>query len=70
VSDYEEDDVVVEQVEEIAIYYNPKANVVIRQADSMGEDDAIVVIPYSHLKSVIKKLQQLEKKRPDPDAKD
>jgi hypothetical protein len=66
-ADYDNDDVVIPQVDEIAIYFNKKADVVIVQKDGMGHDDNVVVVPFSHLKAVIKKLQELAKNRPEPE---
>lgn len=53
--------IVVPQVEALAIYENPDMNIVMRQQDFMGEEDQVIVIPKSHLKSVIKRLQDLAK---------
>ena len=65
-AEYEREDVVVPQVDETAIYYNQKADIVICQKSPMGADDHVIVIPFSHLKAVIAKLQKLSKNRPEP----
>jgi hypothetical protein len=49
--------VVVEPVEAIAVYRNPKGAIVIRQQDTMGGDDMVVIIPQSRLQDVILALQ-------------
>lgn len=49
--------VVVEQVDAIAVYPNPKGNIVIRQQGSMGEDDAVIIVPKSRLADLILALQ-------------
>lgn len=53
--------IVVPAVEALAIYENPNMDIVIRQQDVMGEEDQLVIIPKTHLKSVIKRLQVLAK---------
>jgi len=63
-NDYEKEDVVVPQVDEIAIYFNDRREVVIRQINTSGEHDATVVVPFEHVKAVIKKLQEMVKNRP------
>jgi len=51
------DSIVIERVEAIAVYSNPKGDTVIRQSDSMGENDAVIIIPKSRLKELIQALQ-------------
>lgn len=53
----DESAVVVEQVDAIAVYTNPKGRIVIRQAASMGDDDSVIVIPRSQVENLILALQ-------------
>lgn len=48
---------VVPSVQAIAVYENPRGDVVIRQQGSMGEDDAFVHIPRSMLTIIINALK-------------
>lgn len=66
-SEYARADVVVPQVDEIAVYYNPRADIVIRQTSATGDNDAVVVVPFEHLKALVKRLQTLAKARPEPE---
>jgi len=58
---------VVPSVQAIAVYTNPKGDIVLRQEDSMGEEDSVVVIPRSMVKQVAKALQDEAKKEIEPD---
>ena len=49
--------VVVEQVNAIAVYTNPKGNIVVRQQGSSGEDDQFIRIPRHAVDSVIAALR-------------
>lgn len=42
-----DDGVVIPAVQAVAVYTNPKGDIVIRQQDFMGEDDAVIIIPRS-----------------------
>jgi hypothetical protein len=53
----DDDSVVIERVDALAVYSNPSGNIVIRQQDAMGGDDAIIVIPRSRLKDLVLALQ-------------
>jgi hypothetical protein len=58
------------RIDEVSIYYNEQADIVIRQKDPMGNDDGVVIVPFGHLKAVIKRLQELSKNRPAPDQQE
>ncbi|OWY35280.1 hypothetical protein [Herbaspirillum aquaticum] len=49
----DKDAVVVQRVDAIAVYQNEKGDIVIRQQDSMGEDDHYIVIPPDRVKDVL-----------------
>ena len=51
------EDVIIDRVEAIAVYSNPKGNIVIRQESSIGEDDAVIVVPKSRVRDLILALQ-------------
>lgn len=44
-------------VSAVAVYTNPHGNIVIRQEGYAGEDDSVIIIPRSHVASVIRALQ-------------
>jgi len=50
-------DIVVPSVDAIAVYQNQQQDVVIRQQNSLGEDDHVIIIPKSNVRAVIKALQ-------------
>lgn len=50
-------DVVVERAGAIAVYQNPKGDVVLRQEGQTGDEDSVVIIPRSRIKDVIFALQ-------------
>jgi hypothetical protein len=52
--------VVVRSVEAIAVYRNPRGDVVIRQESSLGDEDDIVIIPQSYVESLITALRDVE----------
>ena len=55
-----EDDILIHSVGAIAVYTNPRGDVVIRQEASMfGDDDAVVVVPIAYVESLIEKLRAL-----------
>lgn len=51
--DSEKDSVVVPAVQAIAVYTNSAGEIVIRQQDSMGEDDSVIVFPKSQAKAIV-----------------
>lgn len=54
--------VVVPTMEGIAVYTNPHGDIVIRQQNTMGDDDAVVVIARSTASKVAKAIQAEAKK--------
>lgn len=48
--------VVMKSVQAIAVYTNPDGDVVIRQQDSMGDEDHFVVLPKSSAKALVKAI--------------
>lgn len=67
-AEYGKDDVVVPQVDEIAVYYNQTRDIVICQRDPMGNDDHVIVVPFQHLKALLGRLRELGKNRPETDG--
>lgn len=51
------DSVVIERTEAIAVYPNPKGDVVIRQEKQMGDEDSVVIVPRGRLGDLIAALQ-------------
>ncbi|HJV74075.1 MAG TPA: hypothetical protein VJ654_07640 [Noviherbaspirillum sp.] len=51
--------VVIERVEATAVYTNPKGDIVIRQEDTMGGDDAVIIVPRSRVTELILALQNV-----------
>jgi len=49
--------VVIRPVEAIAVYRNPKDDVVIRQQDILGGEDSFVIVPQDRLSELILALQ-------------
>jgi hypothetical protein len=49
----EKEDIIIPRVDAIAVYTNSNGDVVIRQQDSMGDEDSIVIIPRLHVQTVI-----------------
>jgi hypothetical protein len=50
-------DVVIERAGAIAVYPNPKGDVVVRQEGRMGEEDSVVIIPRGRIQDFILALQ-------------
>ena len=57
---WDDDSVVVESISAVAVYTNPKGNIVIRQQDEYGAfgEDAFIVIPRDKVKEVIAALSR------------
>jgi hypothetical protein len=49
--------IIIEHVDAVAVYSNPKGDIVIRQGNSMGEDDAVIIVPRSRAQDLIQALQ-------------
>ena len=57
-----EDDTVVESVSAMAVYFNLKGDVVIRQQGVYGiSDDQVVFFPVRYLPSLIAKLNEMQR---------
>lgn len=52
-SDENSADIAVPAVQAVAVYVNKAGNIVIRQQDSMGDDDSVIVIPRTHADALI-----------------
>lgn len=49
----DKEDIVIPRVDAIAIYLNGDGDIVIRQENPMGEDDAVIVMPMQHAEAFI-----------------
>lgn len=58
---------IVENVEAVAIYTNPTGNIVIRQQNSMGDEDAVIIIPRASVNAIVKALKAEAAKKFEPD---
>lgn len=56
-ADDSEESVVIARVDAVAVYQNPKGDLVIRQQHSLGEDDAVLVIPRAHVPAFIQGIK-------------
>jgi hypothetical protein len=50
--------IIIEQVDAIAVYSNPKGDIVIRQQDPIDGEDPFVVIPRTRVNEVIAALKK------------
>jgi hypothetical protein len=55
---WDDESTVIKQVEALAIYQNPHGDLVIRQRDSTGNDDALVIVPMQHAKDLVKAIKR------------
>jgi hypothetical protein len=53
---WDDDTVVIEQVDAIAVYTNPKGHIVIRQQGQYGDDDAWIVVPRNRVPELLKAI--------------
>lgn len=53
---------VIPAVQAVAVYTNPSGDIVIRQQDHYGDDDAVIVIPRSQAAQLAKALRDEAKK--------
>lgn len=53
------DSVVISRVDAIAAYLNQDGDVVIRQQDPLGDDDAVIVLPKNRVADLVLALQNL-----------
>lgn len=63
----DKDAIVVQSVQAIAVYTNPAGEIVIRQQDSGGEDDSVIVVPRSMVLLIAKALKAEFSKKFIPD---
>ena len=49
---WDEEDVVIQQVDAIAVYRNAHGDLVIRQRDSVSKDDSVIVVPMQRAKAL------------------
>jgi hypothetical protein len=59
----ETDSVVIRAVEALAVYTNPTGDVVIRQQNSMGDEDHFIVIPPDRIEDLITALKNETERR-------
>lgn len=52
-----DESVVIQRVDAIAVYTNERNEVVIRQENQVGDDDAIVIVPIRCVRDLIEALQ-------------
>ena len=49
---WDDEELVIQQVDAVAVYRNPHGDLVIRQRDSVSHDDSIVVVPMERAKAL------------------
>jgi hypothetical protein len=49
---WDDEDLVIQQVDAVAVYRNSRGDLVIRQRDSASHDDAAVVVPMERAKAL------------------
>lgn len=59
--------VIVAAVQAVAVYTNPRGDIVIRQQDSLGEEDSIIVIPRAAANTLAGAIRNEAKKPFTPD---
>ena len=57
-SDDCKEDVVIKRVDALAVYGNVHGDLVLRQEDPLGENDAVIVIPISQIDTLIKAIKK------------
>jgi hypothetical protein len=60
------EDVVVQSVQAVAVYMNVNGEVVIRQEDPMGNEDAIIAVPRAQARALAKAITEAAKKDFNP----
>lgn len=53
--------VAIEQVNAVALYKNKDGHLVIRQRNSMGEEDSFIIIPMDRVASLAKEMREMAK---------
>jgi hypothetical protein len=56
---WSEENTIVSAVQAIAVYFNPRGDIVIRQQDAMGDEDDFIVIPIQHARRVAEAINDL-----------
>lgn len=49
----EKEEIIIPRVDAIAVYQNGSGDIVIRQQDSMGDEDSTIIIPRMHAQSIV-----------------
>lgn len=57
----ENSDIIIKRVEAVAVYLSTDDEIVIRQINSMGDDDGVVVIHPEHIQALVGRLLALKK---------
>lgn len=52
----EAESIVIPAVQAVAVYTNPRGEIVIRQQDQTGNEDAVVIIPRASAKALAKAI--------------
>jgi len=61
-NDYESGDIVVQSVQAVAVYANPRGNIVIRQErDYADESDSFVFVPLDRIEAVIERMREVQR---------
>ena len=55
---WNDESVIIEQVDAVAAYTNPKGDLVIRQQGYMGENDSVIVIPRSRVAELVSAISR------------
>lgn len=55
------EDIIFPTVQAVAVYSNPRGDVVIRQQDSMGNDDSFIVVPRTHVDALLTAIAAVAK---------
>jgi hypothetical protein len=55
-----EEDTIIENVSAVAVYFNPKGAVVIRQQGDFATEDQVIVIPARLLPALVAKLGDMQ----------
>lgn len=57
----DEDAICIPKVNAVAVYINPRKEIVIRQEGDYGNEDQLVIIPSMHVSTLIHKLNEAMK---------
>lgn len=53
----DEDSIVIKAVTAVAVYTNPNRDIVIRQQNTLGDEDHVVVFPVAQANTIIKAIK-------------